>query len=288
MGKPIVFISCGQRTPEERKLGEKICRLVEELTPFTPYFADNQTTVEGLTTNIFKALYHSAGFVAVLHKRGVVSYEQDGKPALTRASVFVEQEIALAAFMTQALGRPLQVAAFIDPEIALEGVREHILLNPRQFEGDSEILDRLRQILPTWTASTDTTSELPPLGLELRITPDVAYNAPQQLTEHKLSIILGNRSDRIVSKYRVEVVIPKGAVEVPWNSVSWVRERSQKESDFFRFTESHRREPIYPGDSPEVWSINFATRKIPPGQVARAMLFVEGSPGVQVETISLG
>src|SRR5882672_1636486 len=54
-----VFISCGQYTEKERELGQKVCALVEKLTPFTGYFAQNQSSVESLTANILHRLHQS-------------------------------------------------------------------------------------------------------------------------------------------------------------------------------------------------------------------------------------
>ena len=70
--KQKIFISCGQRTDEEKALGITIVKLIEELTPFEPYFAEEQTTLEGLTKNIFGALNQAAGFVAVLHHLSLI------------------------------------------------------------------------------------------------------------------------------------------------------------------------------------------------------------------------
>ncbi|MGZ9067603.1 MAG: hypothetical protein ACXW2I_19975 [Burkholderiales bacterium] len=104
----IVFISCGQQTEQERPLGASIALLVRELTPFEPYFAEYQTSLEGLSKHVFGALHRCVGLVAVLHARGRVESAN-----LVRASVWVEQEIAIAAFMQEALGRKLHVAALI-------------------------------------------------------------------------------------------------------------------------------------------------------------------------------
>jgi hypothetical protein len=52
----LVFISCGQYHPEEKKLGQDLAAAVSELTPFEGYFAENQNSLEGLSRNIFGAL----------------------------------------------------------------------------------------------------------------------------------------------------------------------------------------------------------------------------------------
>jgi hypothetical protein len=65
--KGLVFISCGQYVPEEIELGRVLA-----VTEFTGYFAQNQTSLEGLSRNIFDALDRCSAFVAVMHHRGDV------------------------------------------------------------------------------------------------------------------------------------------------------------------------------------------------------------------------
>jgi hypothetical protein len=48
MPRPLIFVSCGQVTEEEKKLGAEVCKLIEELTPYEPYFAENQATLQGV------------------------------------------------------------------------------------------------------------------------------------------------------------------------------------------------------------------------------------------------
>src|SRR5271163_3427219 len=116
-----VFISCGQFTQEERDLGKSISKLVDESTPFQGYFAENQTTLEALSENVLHRLYESVGLIVVMHHRGAVELP-DGRK-LVRASVWIEQEIALATLMQQILHRHLHVAFFAEKGIAIEGIR---------------------------------------------------------------------------------------------------------------------------------------------------------------------
>src|SRR5258708_3723041 len=109
-GKPIIFVSCGQYSPNERKLGEDICRLIHEIRPdLEPYFAQAQSTVDGLSNNILKALYSAAGFICVMHERGEV---RGGDEVYIRGSVWIEQEIAIAAFMTHVLDSRLPASFY--------------------------------------------------------------------------------------------------------------------------------------------------------------------------------
>jgi hypothetical protein len=67
-----------------------------------------------------------------------------------RASVWIEQEIAIAAYITQILKRPLKIAPYIHRDVRREGLREQLLLNAVPFTADSEVLDQLRAVLPSW------------------------------------------------------------------------------------------------------------------------------------------
>ena len=138
---PLVFISCGQYTKEEIRLGKEVAQLIEDLTGFEGYFAQNQDSLEGLSHNIFKALDRCVGFVAIMHHRGDVS-TLDGNH--TRASVWIEQEIAIAAFLVQAQRRDLAVRVYIQKGVKREGVREQLRLDPMEFNESSEVLQDLR------------------------------------------------------------------------------------------------------------------------------------------------
>lgn len=142
-----VFVSCGQFTDEERTLGKQIAELVTDCTPFKGYFAENQTTLETLTENVLRRLYESVGLIVIMHHRGTV---QTPNRTLTRGSVWVEQEIAVATLMQQILKRPLHVALFIQKGIAIEGIRQQLQLNPVEFVHGEEVVARLRTILPAW------------------------------------------------------------------------------------------------------------------------------------------
>ena len=56
--KPLAFISCGQYSDAEKCLGK--CSLLASLRPdVNPYFAEDQSTVEGLSNQVLKALHQT-------------------------------------------------------------------------------------------------------------------------------------------------------------------------------------------------------------------------------------
>jgi hypothetical protein len=143
-----VFISCGQYAEEEKKLGQLVCELVDKYTPFRGYFAENQTTLKALSENVLSRLYESVGLIVIMHHRGAV--EMPGRK-FVRASVWIEQEIALATLMEQVLRRPLHVALFIQQGIAIEGIRQQLQMNAIEFTNSDKVIAHLRELLPTWT-----------------------------------------------------------------------------------------------------------------------------------------
>lgn len=186
--KKSVFISCGQFQESEKALGKKAAELVNELTPFEGYFAQNQSDLRGVTDSILNRLYDSVGFIAIMHHRGTVT--KPDKTTATRASVWIEQEIAIAAFMGQVLKRPLRTVSYYQHGIELEGIRQFILLNAKPFKTDEDVIADLQAVLPAWTTPlyvplTEDEREAIRRKLDLRI--DVLHP--------RLTIWVTNRSD---------------------------------------------------------------------------------------------
>jgi hypothetical protein len=147
MEKPLIFISCGQYTREEADLGTAIARFIDKETPYAPYFAEEENTLDGLVTNILGALDRAVGLIAVMHKRGTVTSPGG---TLERGSVWVEQEIAIAAFAQHVLRRNIEVALYLQTGIALEGIRQQLRLKAVQFNTAEEILADLPERLRSW------------------------------------------------------------------------------------------------------------------------------------------
>jgi len=146
----LVFMSCGQYRREEIQLGQELARAVDHLTNFEGCIARNQTSLDGLSEHIFGALDRCTGFIGVMHHRGTVKTPQG---ELVRASVWVEQELAIAAFLRQAQGRQLAVAVYIEQDIQRKGVRDTLLLGDVEFETEVEVLADFKTRLADGTCS---------------------------------------------------------------------------------------------------------------------------------------
>ncbi len=134
----LVFVSCGQLTAEEKSLGQAIAAAINEIDGLESYFADTQTSLEGITANIFAKLNECVAFVTIMQERGTVNY--DGHDGFNRASLWIEQEIAVASFIRHTLGRKIEPFTFIQKGIKREGLRAQLMLNAVEFEHQNEVL----------------------------------------------------------------------------------------------------------------------------------------------------
>jgi hypothetical protein len=201
--KPLIFISCGQWAKREKKLGQSICELIRKIRPdLEPYFAQDQSTLDGLSNNILKALRSAAGLICVMHKRGDVSHGKKRKA--TRGSVWIEQEIAITAFVTHALDRQIPVLFYKSRRVSLEGIRSVLQLNPRvEFTQEAEVLDDLRGALPGFQFK-----RFAELDLEPRL-----YSRGGAITSagqnYEFYVDLENVGTQAVADYLVELYFPR-------------------------------------------------------------------------------
>jgi hypothetical protein len=146
--KPLVFISCGQFTPDEIQLGKDVEQLIRDETPYDAYFAEQQNSLDGLSSNILGALNRAAAFVGIMHHRGTFG-TPSGK-TVVRGSVWVEQELAIAAFIQNALARRIEVVLYLERGITREGIRSQLRLAPVEFDSPDEVLKDLRERIKSW------------------------------------------------------------------------------------------------------------------------------------------
>jgi hypothetical protein len=204
----LVFISCGQYNPKEIELGKDLAAMIDALTDFCGYFAQNQTSLDGLSRNIFGALRSCAGFVAVMHERGTVK-TLDGTH--TRASVWVEQEIAIAAFLKQAQARDLQVAVYIQRGIKREGVRDQLHLNPIEFDSEDQVLEDFKARLRD--GRFNPVRLLPPKEVQLRLEFKTLSRGNGAIHRYRLQLLVTNTGTERLTEFWSELQFPKLALE---------------------------------------------------------------------------
>ena len=132
-----VFISCGQRNKREKDIG-LACKNYLKSKGFVAYFAEEVHSLEALTENIFRHLRNSEYFIFIDFKRDELPNEK------FRGSVFVNQEIAVAAFLE------IETVGFHEKGIIREGVIEHLIANPVYFSSKGEFIKKLEEETKEW------------------------------------------------------------------------------------------------------------------------------------------
>ncbi len=202
-----IFISCGQYTDSEKRLGKQIAEMVRTQTDLEPFFAEEVQDLNGLDTNILHALRNCVAFITVMHPRGEIR-RPDGS-ILFRASVWIEQEIAIATYIQRAENRSLPIIAFKHKSVGREGIRDLLHLNPIEFTDEAEVLAELPKRLGSWKS-------LKPSGIELRLT----SRALRQQDGHAISMLetsLVNETNDRIESYELEIRLPSSILK-HWNS----------------------------------------------------------------------
>lgn len=205
--KPLIFVSCGQYAQSERDLGRKICKLIEDCRPdVQAYFAQNESTVDGLSRNILGALHEAAGFVCVMHQRGRVF--RGSEEVAVRGSVWIEQEIAIVTFMRHALDREIPVLFYVQEDVSMEGIRTVLHLNPlAAFAEESAVIEDLRKRLPGIKFTRYAEYDLQPV---------ISYRADNRgCDRHDYTLIatVKNTGRQTVTDFRLEVHFPRRFLE---------------------------------------------------------------------------
>jgi|SRR6516165_9560107 hypothetical protein len=242
---PIIFVSCGQYTEDEKRLGKKVCEIVRGLN-YEPYFAENQNSLRGLHENILAKLNECAGMISIMHPRGEVKYSANAKHI--RGSVWIEQEIAIAAFIAHCLGRKIEVAAFIHEDIKREGIRDLLHLNPVAFREDSEILRQLPAIMAKWKPES--------FSAALKIE-HTKRNITRERHDYRLEVSVENTGSTRIEQYTVEMLFPNAFLDQGTVYAMEVTERRTKTHRFFRATEQHQHKVIFPGDTTLIFTQDY-------------------------------
>lgn len=148
MNEKLIFVSCGQQTIEEKRLGTSIKDLVNSHPGYKAYFAECVQNLDALARNIFEGLLKCSGLISFLHERGLVT--QNNENWGYRSSVWVNQEIAILAYRKHFEGVEIPILVFKDEKVRLEGAMSSLIVNPHPIKSESEVLKEVE----LWLNST--------------------------------------------------------------------------------------------------------------------------------------
>lgn len=145
MATRLIFICHGQ-LDHEREDGLRLVSVIDKMPGFRAYFAEAVHDTDGLSQHIFGNLERCDGFLAVMHKRGEVEFL--GR-RITRASVWVQQELAIVTFLNyqRQAERRSKVRVFAERGIEREGLANVLILNPIEFEHITDLTEKVTQWL---------------------------------------------------------------------------------------------------------------------------------------------
>jgi len=134
MKKATVFISCGQRNETEKKFGNWLERYFKP--KYDVYFAEEVHSSKPLLTSIFSALRESEYFVSFN------PYREETRDV---GSVFVQQEIAIAAFLK------MQMISFHERGVSkIEGIASGLHLNSIEIKEPDDMKYHLDKKTKDW------------------------------------------------------------------------------------------------------------------------------------------
>ncbi len=231
MNNRSIFVSCGQFTTQEKELGKAIVKLVDSVPGMKAYFAEEVQDLNALDSNILAKLHECDGFITVMHPRGDI--RRPGGSTLTRASVWIEQEIAIATYIRQMEKRPLPVIAFKHRSVGIEGIRSLIQLNPVEFNDETEVLDKLPALLGRWKS-------LAPSGIraEVKSTRTIRQQDGHAIRQLLFTVVNDNGSR--IREISGELRIPVGILK-HWDAVYAMENRLTADGRYrvFRFDEKN-------------------------------------------------
>jgi hypothetical protein len=246
---PFIFVSCGQYTDAEKILGKSIVKMIKTITGLDAFFAEEVQDLNGLDSNILNALRDCTAVVTVMHPRGKIT-RPDGK-AHVRASVWIEQEIAIATYIQRTEKRPLPVIAFVHESVSREGIRELLHLNPIRFAQETEVLAALPELLQPWR-------NLPRTGMYITI-----RSANRVLSdEHwirQIVVSLTNDSNQRITRFNCLVRVPVGLLK-HWSTIYAHEAKSEDERyRCFRFDETSTAIQISPRSTVALMTVDICT-----------------------------
>jgi len=249
MTKQSIFISCGQYTEAEKRLGKQIAAMVKTLTGLEPFFAEEVQDLNGLDANILGALHDCVAFITVMHPRGEI--KRPDSSVINRTSVWIEQEIAVATYIQRVEKRPLPIIVFKHKRVDREGIRDLLHLNPIEFTDESEVLAALPERLKGW-------KYLKPTGIELRLNAE-ARGQEDGHTIRALVVTLVNDTDQRIREYYGRIWIPAGTLKHWSGSYALASSLESDGSRCFKFDEVFKG-PINPRDNMQLATFNYCPK----------------------------
>jgi hypothetical protein len=158
-----VFVSCGQRPPDETRIAERVAAVLRDEFDLSPYLAFKIQSLSDIMA-ITRELKGADYYLLIDFRR------KPAGPQDLACSLFTHQELALANH----LGFGEQVIALQQTDAPLEGFLRYVLSNPERFETEEELIAAVRRLVAAkgWKPSYSRNLVLGPLTADSQIYQD--------------------------------------------------------------------------------------------------------------------
>lgn len=196
-----------------------------------------------------------------MHKRGQVSFGDDNTATLIRASVWIEQEIAIAAFIKHTTKKQLHIASYIENGVDREGIRDLLHLNPVWFTNNDEVLEEFKRKLAAWEPSQAEPNFEDEFG-KLELIHQAGYGGIAGNVIH-LTATLTNLTSR-ANEYACTLEVPAALLSFSGNTTYVVEVGSRSGYRRFRTTEAHKGMPLVKGETMDMLNLDISMSGLPP------------------------
>lgn len=144
-----VFISCGQKTPAERRAAKAIERWFRA-RGFDPYVAIQAQTLADVNSGIINELKQADFYVFIDFRRERIGRSDRHKTrrVLYRGSLFTNQELAIAHLLQ------FDKVMFLQQEaVALDGLLQYMGSNAKRFSRPERVLPIVKRLAKGWVPS---------------------------------------------------------------------------------------------------------------------------------------
>src|SRR3989338_2367156 len=131
-----VFVSCGQRPPDEKRIAEKIRDILKNKFELDSYLAFKVQSFDDVM-QITRELSVCDYYLFIDFKREKLAWT-----CKRRGSLFTHQELAIARHLGFS-----EIIALQEEGVMLEGFAQYILSNPESFKTETDLLNKVEHLI---------------------------------------------------------------------------------------------------------------------------------------------
>lgn len=131
-------------------------------------------------------------------------------------------------------------------------MRDQLLLNPRKFKTNGDVLGHLREILPSWSAKNVSSVGAPELTIKFN-----KIRSSQERHDYELQLDVTNNTRTRIEDFQVDLLFPDAFLNQTIEYGPEVHARRTRTHRLFRASSRNGLLPIAPGDTLKVLTVPY-------------------------------